>query len=511
MPNLVAEYLTQENYEELLPKDFYREIFPVGSLEPQGVFETGLYTAIAVQVTRRRRFTITDDLNKIDELIAPSNVYTVISPISYAGKSRKSINARFMYALCVEIDNLIVERVESGTFDPVGLRNLLHQCKIEFLPTPTYIVASGYGIHLYYRFERPVALFPNVVKRLRNFKTELTRRLWNGYITTSSDERNIQYESLFQAFRMVGTPTKEALQGISDERARAFRFGRSIDIEYLNKYARQWQEFSRAGELQIPVAYQRQLSLEEAANKWPEWYEKRIVRKEPKGRWTCKRDLYDWWKKQILRGAAVTHRYYCLMILCIYAVKCRIEREEIEQDCFELMDFLNDLRDDKNPRNNHPFTEKDVNDALQCYDDETLVTYPINSIINRSGIFFEKNKRNGRKQEIHLARTRAVQNIDYPDGEWRNKEGRPNKAKMIEEWRAAHPDGKKVDCIRDTGLSRPTVSRWWSEKKEPSQVLVQRWRQENPNGTKSDCARVTGLSRPTVYKYWKMASDGETA
>lgn len=41
--------------------------------------------------------------------------------------------------------------------------------------------------------------------------------------------------------------------------------------------------------------------------------------------------------------------------------------------------------------------------------------------------------------------------------------GRPNKAKIVEEWRKVHPDGKKVDCIHDTGLSKPTVYRWWGK------------------------------------------------
>lgn len=57
------------------------------------------------------------------------------------------------------------------------------------------------------------------------------------------------------------------------------------------------------------------------------------------------------------------------------------------------------------------------------------------------------NKRNGRKQKEHLQRARAVQSIDYPDGSWRNKDGRPKGSgtaqKQVEEWRKNHPDGKK--------------------------------------------------------------------
>ena len=54
--------------------------------------------------------------------------------------------------------------------------------------------------------------------------------------------------------------------------------------------------------------------------------------------------------------------------------------------------------------------------------------------------------------------------IDLP---MKAPEGRPKgssqQKKLVEEWRTAHPDGKKADCIRDTGLSKPTVYKWWEQ------------------------------------------------
>ena len=51
--------------------------------------------------------------------------------------------------------------------------------------------------------------------------------------------------------------------------------------------------------------------------------------------------------------------------------------------------------------------------------------------------------------------------FDNPNGEWREGNGRPDKEMIVCEWRHNHPDGKKADCIRDTGLSKPTVYKWW--------------------------------------------------
>jgi hypothetical protein len=39
--------------------------------------------------------------------------------------------------------------------------------------------------------------------------------------------------------------------------------------------------------------------------------------------------------------------------------------------------------------------------------------------------------------------------------------GRPDKRAIVVQWRKEHPDGRKVDCIQDTGLSKPTVLKWW--------------------------------------------------
>ena len=43
---------------------------------------------------------------------------------------------------------------------------------------------------------------------------------------------------------------------------------------------------------------------------------------------------------------------------------------------------------------------------------------------------------------------------------WTDNNGRPDKRKIVEEWQATHI-GTKADCIRDTGLSKPTVYKWW--------------------------------------------------
>ena len=205
-------------------------------------------------------------------------------------------------------------------------------------------------------------------------------------------------------------------------------------------------------------------TLEEAKKKFPQWYEKVIVNGDyEKGHWECKRDLYDWWIRRILHpvdGATYGHRYWCIMMLVIYAVKCGVPYEEVKKDAYKLVPELNSRKPEQ------PFTGADVESALECYDVQ-FTTFPIDDISRLSGISIEKNKRNGRPQEQHIKIMNAIRDIEHPDGAWRNKEGRPKgssqQKKLVEEWRTAHPDGKKADCIRDTGLSKPTVYKWWEQ------------------------------------------------
>ena len=427
--------------EEVHYMDFYRDIFPVGSFEERGEYEDGKYNGIAIAIEkgskRAKRRTITDDLDTIADM-AGSNDFCLMSPISYAGKSRKSSNARFMYALAIDLDGMTERKHWDFFMEQINRGHEMLQF-VWGLPRPTYLVSSGSGIHIYYVFKQPIPMFKNIVEELEKLKRRLTWQAWTQGASSLHDK--VQYESLFQGFRVVGTITKDG------GRCRAFSVGEKVTVEYLNKFV---PEDHRA----VSFVYKSDLLLQDAKKKYPEWYQRRIVEKRPRNTWTCKKAVYDWWIRKLKEGAEQGHRYWCIMTLATYAQKCGVPRETLEEDAYGLIPFMNTKGDE--------FTEDDVMHALEAYTD-SYVTYPIDTIVWRTGIQIEKNKRNFRKQALHLERARAVQNIDYPCGEWRNKEGRPDKLSVVAEWRSEHPEGTKAECIRETGLSKKTVYRWWRE------------------------------------------------
>ena len=438
MRAFIADYLNRY-FDELPPLDFYRSLFPIGELEERGKQEQGKYNAIAVELlpvadtdqANARRHIITDDLRRIEDLLKSDN-FIIISPISYAGKSRVAANARFIYAIAIDLDGITEEHY---------LADLFFQMKNGFIPQPTYTVFSGTGIHLYYQLEEPLPCFKNIVKQLAELKKALTKKIWNKYTTELYDRPQI--ESLFQGFRMVGGITK------TGGRTRAFSTGEPVSIDYLNSFV---EEKARLTEYR----YKSRLTLAEAEKKYPEWYNDRIVEKKRRGVWTTKRDLFDWWVREIKSGAAVGHRYFCIMVLAIYAKKAGIDRQELEQTAFELVKPFDRLTQEQNNR----FTREDVLAALEMYNDN-YITFPIDSIVNLTDIPIEKNKRNYRTQTTHLEIARATKTILKRVGEM-NPEGRPSKESAVIEWRQQHPAGTKAECIAATGISKSTVYRHWS-------------------------------------------------
>lgn len=459
MGNVFSDWL-EIYFDEVTPMEFYRSVFPAGELEKQGEYLKGKYCGIAIEVTKEKkpngkpkikRYSITDELSTIEKLTQSDN-FCLCSPISYAGKERTADNARFMYAMAIDLDCLIIE---DGY--PSGLHSLWngHIMNVGRIPKPTFIVSSGTGLHLYYVFDKPIALFQDTAKQLQALKHELTTMIWGYGIVKIKDSREIQQEGIYQGFRIPGTITKVG------DRARAFLTGDPVTLEQLNEYVPENIKVKRYTE-------KKELTKEKAKELYPEWYERRVVQGKPSGVWHISRNLYDWWKREILKQARVGHRYWCMMTLSIYAYKCGmydakhnpnpVTRDELEKDCFEVMEHFEKMtNDDKNH-----FTEADVMDALEAYDSK-WIKYPRDTIEYRCGFPLPHNKRNGQKQEYHLEEARAIRDIRQRRNgtKWTDGNGRKSKQIIVAVWQANHTNGTKMECHKETGLSRTTINKYW--------------------------------------------------
>jgi hypothetical protein len=449
---LTAEFVEKQEYlrtnlTEVTPYDYYRDMFPIGSFENEGSVgerrPNGLASVLIdpAQPGRKYNRIIFDDLAMIEELQDAAE-FVVVPPIGYSGRRRLAKFAYCFFGMCIDLDDVGVDEIT----------DLLYQMQNKLLPQASYIVNSGTGLHVVYLFEEPVPAMPQYFESLGKLKERLSDLVWNQY---TSRESKKQYQGIFQGYRMVGSQTK-----ISEEcRVTAYKSGEKVTVHYLNEFVEK--------NFQCVFNDLTYTSRAEAKEKWADWYQRRIIEGQPVGNYKLtdkekirRRAWYEAWKERIRKGAYDGNRHYCIGILFNYAMKAEISEEEALEDALEMVPYLNDLTTKKN----NEFTEDDVYCALIYYD-RKYIKMGRHGIQKMTKIDIGVTKRNGRKQADHVRLMNFVRDEINGNKNWREGNGRPKGSgtaeKTVLAWQKAHPDGRKVDCIRDTGLSKPTVYKWW--------------------------------------------------
>ena len=316
------------------------------------------------------------------------------------------------------------------------------------LPQPTFLVMSGTGLHIYYVFDEPIELYPNIKLQLKKLKYDLTFKIWEYKAT--SQEKQIQYQSINQGFRMVGSVNNK--YGL---KVKAFKTGDKVSLSYINRYVDEKENMVDINRPFRPTEY----TLEEAKEKFPDWHQRVVVEKNRnQKKWHIKRDLYDWWLRQShkVKGG---HRYFYLMCMVIYAVKCDIPKDEVEEDMYEKFEELRKIE------HSNPLEEEDIISALETYDRQ-YYNFKIDDIEKLTDIRIDRNKRNYRKQKVHLMGARSIQEINdkVNNTNWREGNGRPKgsgtKEELVKEYIKNNPNYSPTEIARNLGISRTTVYKY---------------------------------------------------
>ena len=462
--NQKNDYLSA-NFDEVTPLEFYSDIFEADTIEAPG--QTGKPCPI-ITVTvndkdgniRKNQFgkplmwnvTVFNDYEALKK--AKNNDFALCGMCTFSGNKKSAKFAYKLHGFCIDLDGVGAYQLES----------VIMQCQADIIPYPTYIANSGHGVHLYYVFENPVPLYPRLIKPLQHFKKELTRTVWN-IETSEISTKDRQYQGIYQNFRMVGSKSKLAWDRKNQRFRkktkyiiRAFKIGKKVDFSYLNHYVPERVQIDTSTDWASMITPEI-TPLNRAKELWPDWYERRILDGAPKEHYICYSGLYDWWLRQIPEVAKDGNRYWCIAFIFVYAVKCNIEKDFAMEDAMNLIPLL----DHMTTRADNPFTEDDVLAASQMYKSDSI-DCPLSFIEEKTGAHFKRNRRNGRPQDVHVKIMTATRDALYPNGSWRNKNGRPkgtDKSKIVKYWREKHPNGTKAQCERETGLSRHTVLKWW--------------------------------------------------
>jgi len=352
--------------------------------------------------------------------------------------SKKS--AKDIYSFIIDMDN-----VYSGT-----LLNALRQdwrtANGEVLPMPTYIVNSGTGLHLYFVLTEPIPNYKATTENLDKLYRALAIQQ-----TTKRVYLKKQVQWFGQDFRMAGGMNKYNWKNT------VFRVGEKWDIDELGKaVGLKDVHFIRYGEKRT-----KKLTGE------------RKPRVKRQG-WKTDRAFYDCALRECRAKTKEGNRYTSMCALSVIAWKCNVSPEELEKDLLSLLP-------DYNKGATRQIKEKEIYSAMKMYNAKAILTQR-ERLEDWQGWEYNPIPRNGRKRAEHL-------HAEY----WTNEKGRPevNTCKQNREL--------ALKFMRDNGeiKGRPKAEQ-----------TVREWQEQNPNGTKADCIRDTGISKPTVYRWWKGAENG---
>lgn len=299
----------------------------------------------------------------------------------------------------------------------------------EHFAKPTYIVNSGTGLHLYFVLTEPVPVYhsmtENIDKLYRALAVQQSQRV---YV-----QRQVQWFG--QDFRCAGGLNKY------DWENTIFRVGEKWDIDDLGKaVGLENVHFIRYGE--------KRQSKKTGRRK----------RQKTVG-WKTNRAFYDYAMENCRKKTEEGHRYLSMCALSVIAYKCGVARDELERD-------LNGLLPEYNKGATRQVKPKEIRSAMKMYNEKAMAT-PRESLEHWQGWEYRPIKRNGQKRADHLEEARAIRDIrsrrrgEAWDAHNGRKKGSGSKAEQVQRWKLEHPDGRKADCIRETGLSKPTVYKWW--------------------------------------------------
>lgn len=448
------EYL-RASFPEVCGDDFYRELFP--NNENSGEKHMDFSHPNAIYLYRdeedqernvlRRRVMLNDNWERDYVEYVECNRMTLCSGLAYRRKQNRLENAQKMNALIFDLDGVGARE----------LRNLFLRFggspqELRRLPMPTFLVLSGTGLHVYYVFEEPIDLYPNIKLQLKRLKYDLTFRMWEYKAT--SQVKAIQYQSINQGFRMVGSINEK-----HGNQLIAFRTGERVTLDYLNPYAKP------ENRVDVNRPFQpSKMTRGQAKESYPEWYERVVIQKK-KGykKWDIQGKqgfaLYEWWlaKCPSIKGG---HRYFYLMCLAIYACKCDVPKQKLQEDMKAAFAEL------KKVDHENELCKEDLQSAMEAYDKEYF-NFTIDDIEALTDVRIERNKRNGRKQRDHIKLMNYIRDEINGNKEWRNINGRPKgsgvKKELVQKWRKEHADGTPKECIEQTKLNKNTVYKWWDE------------------------------------------------
>jgi hypothetical protein len=143
--------------------------------------------------------------------------------------------------------------------------------------------------------------------------------------------------------------------------------------------------------------------------------------------------------------------------MCAYALKSGVTAKQVLEDMQEIYEQFSAMTTIDNP---NYLTTEEMQKAYRQYYHPEFRHISIASIEKLTGFSIPKNRRNYRKQAVHLEIARLAQKLKFGSS-WRYHGGRPTAEAKVREFRKKYPYATKAQCQKITGMSKGTILKWW--------------------------------------------------
>ena len=390
--------ILRRSYREMSAFDFYDFLFSGDLSEKTYVTEGKTYASARVE-----------DILEMSSFRA--DVY--IPPASFFNGAYRTCCMKQVFALVLDIDNL----------NPAQLHRLIDTIRTKpELPTPTLIINSGSGVHLYFCFEKPIDAYKRRLPTLREMLTKLAA-IYTGH-------GKMDRHPLIQSFRPPGAQTK--LGDVATAYTTGPRWTVPFLAAVLDVDAAKWEG-------DIVTTNERKPALPLKPRKPKVAVLPRVAAGE-RLFWYCGDRTY--------KLTDLGNRYLALFALAIVGYKCRVPQEKVMGEMESLIDCWNSVHPD------NPVAYSEIKKAMKGYSqDYVMVTAA--TLEEYFGWSFERKiPRKGRTQEQHLRRALAIRHA----GE---KEDIKYK---LEKYVEQNPNASLRQIMRDTGISYRAIKKYFPAK-----------------------------------------------
>ena len=315
------------------------------------------------------------------------------------------------------IDKILAFVVDLDNVNANDLFILVH-ARLNKILKPTFIVNSGYGLHLIYQLQEPFTLLHRYRKAINKIKVGLENQLKPN----KNNKYKIDHHSLAQAFRLPGFKNK------LNRWVKVWKIGTKHNIQTLAK------------KFNVKLEPMPEMSKKIKNNKQKR--QKKNIAYVP----NAKPGLYEW-ALELLYSSQPGWRYTSMLATVVCGWKARIPKEQIKKDLEQYVERYNEIW----PEN--PIKWSEIGKALRAYGKKESTVCSKKQLAEWFNTEIEGAKRNGRKREEHLQIARAIRNA---------KISTSTKMK-VKAYLEANSGYSISEISRISGLSRTTIYKYGRE------------------------------------------------